>query len=104
MSKYKCNSCEAVYSDRNPDGVPYYHECDREAIEHATFDDAGKLLTPEKRTPRENIRNENLRMDLIERDGKLYLQTGSTQDEAGPKLVEVPSRLISEGKGRTLVE
>jgi hypothetical protein len=50
-----------------------------------------------------NPRNENLRADVTEQDGKLYVQTGSTMDEAGPQLTEVPSRLISEGAGRTLV-
>lgn len=82
MSKYTCNSCGGTYNDASGGG-PYVHVC------------------PDGT---ENPRNENIRGDVIERDGKLYVQIGSTMDEAGPKLVEVPSRLISEGKGRTLVE
>lgn len=80
MRTYKCNSCGGTYSDVMPDGGAYYHVCP------------------------EGARNENVRLDVIERDGKLFVQTGSFQDEAGPQLVEVQSRLTSEGAGRTLVE
>lgn len=79
MSKYKCNSCGGTYSGVTPDGGAYFHVC------------------------ADGTRNENVRLDLIEEDGKLYKETGSTQDEAGPQRVEVASRLIAEGKGRTLV-
>ena len=82
MSKFQCNSCKGVYSDAHG-GVAYFHVCPDGV---------------------ENPRNENVRADVIEQDGKLYMQTGSTMDEAGPQLVEVVSRLISEGLGRTLVE
>jgi hypothetical protein len=81
MSKYKCNSCQGVYSDATGGG-PYFHVC------------------PEGT---ENARNENLRADVLEENGVFYVQTGSFADQAGPQRVEVKSRLISEGAGRTLV-
>ena len=81
VSKWTCNSCEGTYSDASGGG-PYFHVC------------------PDGTA---NPRNENVRTDVIEQDGKLYVQTGSFQDQAGPQLVEVASRLIAEGAGRTLV-
>lgn len=79
MSKWECNHCHGVYSDTTRDGGAYHHVCP------------------------DGTRNENPRTDLIEKDGKLFVQTGSFQDEAGPRLVELGSRLIAEGEGRTLI-
>jgi hypothetical protein len=79
MSKWKCNSCQGIYQDTTPDGGAYFHVCP------------------------DGARNENVRGDVTEQDGKLYILSGSFMDQAGPQRVEVKSRLISEGAGRTLV-
>lgn len=104
MSKWKCNSCGEVYSDTAFDGSPAYHVCSPETIEHAKCDAEGKILTPEKRTPRENVRNENMKPGLIFVDGEYILQTPDPTGNV-PMLTTKPgSIIISEGAGRTLVE
>lgn len=104
MSKYRCNSCQAEYSDTTPQGAPYFHSCSPEIIEHATFDAEGKQLTPEKRTPRDHIRNEHTRTDIVERDGKFGVVVGSMALEGGEQFTPLDSLILSEGLGRTLVE
>lgn len=101
---FLCNSCEGTYSDITRDGSAYYHACPPDVLQAAVLDILGAVVTPQKLVTRENIRNENLRGDVIEQGGKFFVQKGSTQDESGPQLVEVTSNLIAEGLGRTLVE
>jgi hypothetical protein len=104
MSKWRCNSCGATYNDPALDGAPYFHACSPEVIEHGTHDAEGKQVVAEKRTPRENIRNEHTRSDLVLDRGKYFVRVGSAQLESGEKLIPVDSPIISEGLGRTLIE
>lgn len=61
MSLVKCNSCGATYSQKQSDGSHYFHECSPEVITYAICNPlTGAVTTPEIRTPRPNIRNENV--------------------------------------------
>lgn len=104
MSKWRCNSCEGEYSDTTPQGAPYFHACSPEVIEPAAFGAQGELVTPEKRTQRQNARDENTRTDIVERDGKWGTVTGSTAVEGGEQFTPLDSLIVSEGLGRTLLE
>jgi hypothetical protein len=104
MSRYQCNTCGEIYSDVMPHGRQYYHVCTQETIEHAQCDDAGKIIKPEKRTPRENVRNENVKPGLICEGGKYILRRPDPNDSVKIITEEVQSIIIAEGAGRTLVE
>lgn len=60
MRQRKCNSCGATYSPVDANGCNYFHECSPEVITPAVCDQkTGNVVTPEKREPRTNVRNEN---------------------------------------------
>src|SRR5579864_838176 len=100
--RYECNSCHARYDDPRPDGTPAFHVCPPdEILAYAIFDDSGKLLKPEKRGPRLNVRNENLRPGLVYIEGKPRLRVQDPEDRTRWVLTEPASLIISEGAGRT---
>ncbi len=82
MARWRCLSCHATYSDTDRDGGRYTHACSPEIIEHAEFDQSGKQTKPERRMPRPFIRDENWH----------------------PESTPQNPRIISEGKGRIVVE
>lgn len=60
VKRRKCNSCGATYFPVQADGTAYFHACPPEIITHAICDPkTGAVVTPEKREPRTNTRNEN---------------------------------------------
>jgi hypothetical protein len=81
--RYKCNSCGATYSDPLPDGSAYFHVCPPGT---------------------ENPRNENAPAGLQYFDGKPHLVASDPEDRARRVAKLVESTIISEGKGRKLVE
>ena len=76
-----CNSCGGTYPDTDRDGAPYYHACSPEVATHAVCDASGAVREPEKRTPRENCRDERL----------------------APAVEGEAPRIVSEGAGRVKV-
>jgi hypothetical protein len=84
--------------------MPAFHVCPPEYITHAVCDAEGKIITPEKRTPRENVRNENVKPGLIFQGGKYILQSVDPNDSVRIVTTEQDSIIIAEGLGRTLVE
>jgi len=105
MAKFRCKSCGGIYIDPQLDGVHYYHVCPPEIIEHATFDAQGKQLTPEKRTPRPNVRNENVLPGLTyiaENNSTLVPKLRKPHPEERGRFiyVDAPTIIISEGAGR----
>lgn len=104
MATWKCNSCGTVYSDTLQNGVLFFHVCHPEVIEHGTFDKHGNVITPEKRTPRPDIRNENMRPGLQYIDGKYWVGVPLAEDPKFLILQPAVELIISEGLGRTLVE
>jgi len=103
MSEYKCNSCGATYSDVTQNGGAYYHACSPEVIEPATFDDTGKQLSAEKRTPRENPRDERLLDGLVFDEGVVKVPVPDPETPGRMILKPAASLIVSEGAGRTLV-
>ena len=98
--KWRCNSCaEIITAGQWPP-----HVCNSEVLEHAEFNEQGKLLKPEKRTPRESIRNENVSPGVYFSEG-VAVRRAPHPEERG-QFIEVPaeSLIISEGKGRTQIE
>lgn len=72
--RYRCKTCLGTYSDILADGMQYFHACAPEIITHAQFDLLGIEITPESRTPRTVVRNENLRAPA--RAGKTLIISG----------------------------
>jgi hypothetical protein len=105
MAKYRCNSCETVYSDTNTDGSPYAHACHPDVIEaHAVCNADGQVTVPEKRTPRADLRDENIRPGAFYVDGKVMVEYPDPETPA--RMLRKPGKLeiVAEGAGRTLVE
>lgn len=104
MSIWQCNSCGQIYPDAesSPDTLP--HVCHPDVIEYAVFNSDGTVKTPERRTARENIRNENLLPSLTYWEGVPKLRVPDPTRNVPTILVDAESVIISEGKGRTKVE
>lgn len=103
MAKFKCVACGGTYDDVLPDGMAYYHACPPEVIQHATFDNAGKLLTPEKRVPLEGARDERPTPGNLYVDGKSSIAVPNPEERGKVFFVESPPTIVSEGKGRTKI-
>lgn len=104
MPRYKCNSCGGVYVSPQSSGALYFHTCPPEEVEPGTFAATGAPLTPEKRTPRASVRNENIQPGVLYVEGKALLEVEDPTRNVASITLEVDSVIISEGKGRTLDE
>jgi hypothetical protein len=105
MPKWECNSCHAVYSDKHPDGRAYYHTCPPYIVEQeGVYDEQGHVITPEKRTARHDLRDENIKPGLFYLEGVLLRDV--PDPETPGRMLHKPTtiEIISEGAGRTLVE
>lgn len=104
MPTYKCNSCGGTYTTPQADGMAYYHVCPTETIEPAGFDVGGKLTTQEKRTRRTDIRDERPAPGTFYADGKPFVQVPNPEERNQFILAPGGGGIVSEGKGRTLIE
>jgi hypothetical protein len=104
MIMYQCNNCKQVYPERadSPDTAP--HVCYPFIIEHAEFDAQGKEVKPEKRIPRENIRNENPDPTVYLSNDKWVRRVPHPEERGQFLEQEAEYAIVSEGLGRTLVE
>lgn len=101
MARYRCNSCGAEYEDRDAAGVMYFHACPTDKITHAVTDDKGNVVTPEKREPLPNRRDENAPKELIYIEGKPKLRKRDPNDPTRVTFEDADSLVRSEGAGRT---
>ena len=63
----KCNSCGATYEPSQSNNSRYFHACSPDVITPAICNaKTGEVVTPEKRTPRAVIRDENLTTKKID--------------------------------------
>ena len=103
MPQFRCNSCNATYPDPRPDGSPAFHVCPADQITHAVCDAQGNVLTPEKRVPWPNARNENIKPGSMFYDGKPGRMVPLPDEPARSRFVEGPIEIVSEGLGRTQI-
>lgn len=108
MSTWKCLSCGATYSDTSPGGYAFYHACPTEKVTPGVFDARGNLVTPEKREPFPNRRDENVTPGLEwfhETGGppKCMKQVPHPEERGRFIFVETQPTIVSEGAGRELV-
>ena len=102
---WQCNTCGQNYPEQQPDGSPNFHVCPPDRITvYAVQDNNGAVITPEKREPFANRRDERPAEGLQYFEGRPFIVRRDPDDPA--RLVPQPTtRLIrSEGKGRTAVE
>jgi len=102
----KCNSCGGTYSPVQRDGMLFFHACPPDIVEPAEFDAQGKLVKPEKRTPRTNVRDERPAPGLVfaSIDGaplKCFREVPHPEERNRLVLQEATPAIVSEGNGFT---